>query len=320
MTKIDISIPKDKDGLKARFGDGAYSLTILALTVSFALFVSPLAAKYVKSGLQLCVYNVLPSTFPFFILSDLYISFGRPENLRWLGWVFERLFHIERGGACAFIVGITCGFPIGAIASTRLYRAGELSKESAERLMAISNLPSPAFIVGAVGVASFGSFKIGMCLLACTILSSLITATVLRTKKRHIGEVKAVTEIEFNLVKSIKSSGISAVNVCAFITAFSVVAGLISEFITIEPLRSVLIAFIEVSSASVHFASIFRSFPLFGIVGVAFSLGFGGISVMLQGAALADDTDLRQSRYFGIKALQGLTSALLAFLFFRFFI
>ena len=129
-------------------------LSILTLIFAFgiSLFFSDEIAHSVKSGLSLAVNVVIPSVFPFIILSDaLYsmLSFG-PSSV--IGRAFEWLFGISRNAVYAFLLGAVCGFPLGVKCTSDLYREGLISREEAEGLMGFCNNTGPAFLISGVGV------------------------------------------------------------------------------------------------------------------------------------------------------------------------
>ena len=65
------------------------------------------------------------------------------------------LFNVAPAGATAFVLGIISGFPLGAICAKDLYKAGNLSKPEAERLLTFCNNSGPLFIIGTVGAAIY---------------------------------------------------------------------------------------------------------------------------------------------------------------------
>ena len=81
-----------------------------ALAALFVLIVaSRQAIESARYGLQLCLELILPSLFPFFLISVLLSRLGLPLRLgRRLSRPAERLFGISGVGATALVVGL-CG-------------------------------------------------------------------------------------------------------------------------------------------------------------------------------------------------------------------
>ena len=124
---------------------------ISVLTVALSLFAtaqySDKIAHSVRSALSLCANVIIPSVFPFMILSEFMYSFLSFGALNRAGAVFERLFKINRCGIYPFLLGLTCGFPLGVKCASDMYRGGLLTKGEAERLIGFCNNTGPAFLV-----------------------------------------------------------------------------------------------------------------------------------------------------------------------------
>ena len=129
------------------------------------LWRSAVAAEAVRRGLTLCARSVIPALFPYFVVSGLFISLGFADGVgRRLEPLTRRLFGVGGAGASAFFLGLLGGYPVGGRTVGQLYRAGRLSKNEAERLLAFCNNAGPSFILGVVGdlplsrPCLFGSF------------------------------------------------------------------------------------------------------------------------------------------------------------------
>ncbi len=127
------------------------------------LWRSAVAAEAVRWGLTLCARSVIPALFPYFVVSGLFISLGFADGVgRRLEPLIRRLFGVGGAGASAFFLGLLGGYPVGGRTVGQLYRAGRLSKDEAERLLAFCNNAGPSFILGVVGAGCFGSLRTGI--------------------------------------------------------------------------------------------------------------------------------------------------------------
>ena len=111
------------------------------------LILSKEISTYALEGLDLAVKLILPSVFPFLLITDVLITSIRAEKVTVLHRAFERIFRISGEGIATFFCGILCGFPVGAKMSTELYKNGIISKCECERLMSFSNNASPAYVI-----------------------------------------------------------------------------------------------------------------------------------------------------------------------------
>ena len=97
-------------------------LTAALLAATAALVAAPRQAiEGAKNGLTLCGNVIIPSLFPFFVLSSLVVDLGLAAYLgRALEGVMRPLFRV--GGSCAAAVamGFVGGYPVGARTALQL--------------------------------------------------------------------------------------------------------------------------------------------------------------------------------------------------------
>ena len=300
-----------------RVGESMRALCLLMITVLFGLMLSSECVDYVKEGMRLAVGCVIPSSFPFMIITDWYVAYGRPENLRTAGKVFSGVFGFSPMALGAFICGNVGGFPIGAKMCAEAYESGELSKAEAERLMPLSNNPSCAFVIGGVGIGMWEDARIGFLLLASVMASTLTCSVILRQKYAKCDIIRDKTRQSYSFVNSVKSSGMSCVGIISFISIFSVAAGIIKKRVKNAHLSVFIYSFLEVTNA-VNTASEISAFPpTLRLAICGFALGFGGICVGMQSALFASRAGLGMRKYYLIKLLEGVLSASYATLFFN---
>ena len=198
------------------------------------------AAAAAREGLGLCLNVIIPSLFPFFVLSTLVVELGLAEYLgRALTHVTRPLFGI--GGACAsaLALGFIGGYPVGAKTAISLYEKGALSRTETERLLAFCNNAGPAFILGAVGAGIFASSRVGGILYLTHAAASLTVGLLFRFYRRApagpprsaplpreeepipAGRHRAI-RLPTAFVTSVGSSFQSILGICAFVIFFTV--------------------------------------------------------------------------------------------------
>ena len=282
-------------------------------------------SRAVSDGLLLCGSTVLPSLFPFMVLSSLFVELGLPQLLsRPLGRLMGPLFRVGGAGASAWVLGLTGGYPIGAKTVAQLYRAGLCTKDEACRLLTFCNNCGPAFIVGAVGCGLLHSRNSGFLLYGIHAVSSLIIGILFRfwggSDRIGPSDPPPVKSLSFSrsLTLSVQASLRACLNITAFILCFSALlrlmelsgaAGCIAGFLQRLPLgleprqaQGLTAGFLEFSSG------IFRLTDG-DLSAIAFLLGWGGLSVHCQTAAILADSGLPEWPCLIGKLLQAFVSA-----------
>lgn len=177
-------------------GKEAYRELLLGVAIvcaALALILWPKEAMAaMKDGLRLCGNVIIPSLFPFFVLSSLVVELGLS---RYLGKLFQPvmapLFRVNGACTSAVALGFVGGYPVGARTAIALYQSGQCSKTEAERLLAFCNNAGPAFILGVVGAGVFGSGTVGLLLYLAHIAASLCVGLLFRFYRPHEGPRRA---------------------------------------------------------------------------------------------------------------------------------
>lgn len=315
------------------------------LCATAALMVFPQeGVAAAKDGLLLCYNVIIPSLFPFFVLSSLVVELGLAG---YLGRVLERvmrpLFHVSGACASALALGFVGGYPVGAKTAISLYRSGACTKTEAERLLSFCNNSGPAFILGVVGTGVFASSRAGVLLCCAHAFSSVCIGILFRFYKADPkrGRARAAApqfqakRLSAALTGSITGSFLSTLNICAFVTFFTVVirmlfrsgilgmlAGVLGTVLaplgfTVTWAQSLLTGMIELTSGVWTLAG---GGALAGRMSMAaFMLGWAGVSVHCQVLSFLGDSGLSPRTYLVGKLLHGGLSAALIALFCRIF-
>jgi sporulation integral membrane protein YlbJ len=161
---------------------GSMALLLVLLIISFPdeAFQSSL------QGLGIWWNLVFPALLPFLILTELLIGFGVIQGLGALFHPFMRLFfRIPGVGGWALASGLIVGFPTGAKITADLIEKQLLTREEAERLVSLSHLCSPLFLLGVVGVGFLHQASLGVILAIVHYSSAWITALLMRNNKKE---------------------------------------------------------------------------------------------------------------------------------------
>lgn len=316
MTNADYTQKKNCAYKRIALGLWKRVLCCILLFAAFALSLlfSDEIAHSVKSGLLLCANVIIPSVFPFIVISDFLYASLDFSSLKCLGAAFERIFKIRRCGLYAFSLGILCGFPLGVKCARDLYTSGQISRDEAERLIGFSNNTGPAFLVSGVGLGLRGSIEEGVILYAVMVISALICGVIF-----SFGAALGVSNTEesdvnyrFSFTESIRNAGLNTLNICSYLTFFACLCGLLRKLLGECYLYIAIIPFLEIGSST----SILSKTALLSDMGSlalsAFATGFSGFSVHLQALSFLSGTDISAKRYFVMKLFQGAISLLLA--------
>ena len=263
------------------------------------------AAQAVRDGLALCTGSVIPALFPFLVVSRLFVDAGASPALGPLA----RLLGCSRAGARAFLLGLTGSYPVGARTVAQLYRRGGISRREACRLLLFSNNCGPAFILGVAGLGCFGSLRAGVLLWGVHILAALVIALALPRRaaepSERPGSVPARPALVPALIAAVRDAAGTMVYICGFVVFFLVLLRVMGRVTGLS--HPVLSGAVELTQGILALPHTRR-----GFVWAAGLLGWGGLSVHGQSAAVLSGTDLPMGPYLAAKAAHAAVSVLLA--------
>lgn len=282
-------------------------LTLAAMVGLLAL--SAQAAEAVREGLRLCTASVLPSLFPFMVLSTFFaeiVNFSAFGSK--LQQIAGRVLGCSTGGIGVFFLSLLGGYPVGPRLIAQLVRAGRLSREEAEHLLLFCNNAGPAFVLGLVGLGRFGALSYGIYLYLIHAAAAALTALLFRPKVPFpvVGNRPTASKPYAEaLVDAIGGAGGTMVQLCSFITFFYTVLRLFSEKTGIS--HPLVLGFVELTQGILQLPDTRAGFVL-----AAALLSWGGLSVHCQTAAVLSGTGLPLKNHLQGKICQTILATLLA--------
>lgn len=312
------------------------TLAVLGCALALVLYPEE-AVGAAGESLQLCLNVVIPSLFPFFVISSLVVELGLAERLgRLAGPLMRRLFNVNGSCAAAFILGFIGGYPVGARTAIALYERGECSRREAERLLSFCNNSGPAFILGVVGASVFSDGRVGLLLYCAHGAASVLTGICFRRSRSGSDVRQSVSAREVTsrpgfaaaFVSGVKSAVASSLNICGFVIFFAVLikllmisgllgsaaaglAALLSPFgMDAATAQHLLTGAIELTSGVWSLSGAAEELST-GAAMAAFMLGWAGVSVHCQTLSFLCDSGLSGKNYILGKLLHGAFSAVL---------
>lgn len=246
-----------------------FSLVFLVLAM---LIINPyVAKKSALEGLSLCGTILIPSLFPFTVIS-IFISKSGLLNLLYLPkkiMPYKKLLII-------FLISAIGGYPVGAKIISEEYKNGDLNYKNANLLLHCCINGGPSFIILTVGSGILRSLAAGIILYISNILASIIIFLTLKNRfdlSNNNKQTPQKCNLTENFVNSVAASSSAMISVCAYVVIASTLIGIIKSSELNEYIKLVFIALTEISNAVINFKNLYLLSAL---------LGFSGISIIFQ--------------------------------------
>lgn len=283
--------------------------TPIAASIAMLVLIldSPTALMGAKSGIEACLQSVIPSLFPFFVLSILLTSSltgSRSPVLRPLSVCTG----IPFGSGSILLTGLLGGYPVGAQAVSAAHSNGTLTDAEAARMMVFCNNAGPAFIFG-MTTTLLPSSRYAWLLWTIQLLSAFLTALILPGKTYR--QITLPPTAQPTIAQALSASVRIMASVCGWVVLFRVLLAfgerwLFWSFPTwLQALITGLLELANGCFALMNVENIGLRFLL-----CAGILSFGGLCVWLQTLSVAGTVNMRL--YLPGKLLQSTVAVTLA--------
>ena len=268
------------------------------------------ALEGARLGAELCLRTVIPSLFPFFVLSILFTGsiLGTPVRILRLP---GKLCGIPKGTEPLLLAGFLGGYPVGAQTISSAYHAGQLQKNDAHRMLAFCNNAGPSFLFG-MTAPMFPDKGMVWTLWLIHMVSAVLTAVIL--PRNQTGNVRLQTAPPVTLSAAMTKALSVMASVCGWVILFRVIIQFLDRWILWilpDAAKVPIIGMLELSNGCCELLVIENTGLRFLVC--AGMLAFGGLCVTMQTVSVTKGLKLR-SYFFG-KTLQTASSILLAYIF-----
>lgn len=277
-----------------------HKLIFVSLCAIILILDSQHAFIGASEGIRLCIESVIPSLFPFFFISTIITTL--------LKTTIRRTTDINK---ILLLIGYISGYPIGAKTVHQAYKDGQISKDHAEKMLAICNNAGPAFIFGVLShlfprkilLWSIWGTQISSSLI---ILSFLSHNNAANKQNSYSQDSKSITQSLQNAIQSMAS-------VCGWVILFKTFLSILNYRLLsyITPIaRIILTGICELTNGCFSLSSI-ESQPEKYLLCNIF-LSFGGLCITMQTSSVS--TPLRIKKYLKLKVAQCAIAGTIAYL------
>lgn len=288
------------------------ALTAAAAGSALILFLA-LPARYaesVKTGAGIWAVSVLPATLPLLFLTGLLADtplFARITSF--FAPAAGKLLRVSGAGACAGMLSLLSGYPVGARTVADLKAAGRIGESELLRVSALASTSGPAFLVGAVGAGMFASPKIGWILFLSHALGVLLVCLALRVTAKEVPVSRMQAPRPRPLGEVLSGAVASVLTVGGAVAIFYAFGAMIADMGALLSLPWECVVFLrgllEMTSGCAAFAGNASPFALFCC---AFFVTFGGVSVLLQQLTFLGPAGIDGKKFVAVKLVQGLVA------------
>ncbi len=284
--------------------------------------------RYAFEGLTQWSTRMVPTLFPFMVLSSLMIYSGADKQLgKILSYILKPFLKLTDYGIYAATMGFLCGFPMGAKVVSELYIARKITAREAQLLIAFCNNIGTAYFLGLIlpilhilGYHSTIPFLFGMYGIPF-LYGVLLSYRYMNENKIPVTQQNTKTECmnssTAELLSKVCMDNIQAIlllgGYVTFINAFRVIFDCLPMT---HNMAAVLGCFLEIISGipNIYSSGLIAASKMFWIMSC---LSFNGISCMIQAGSFLEKAKLPVGHYILHKLILTGISMIYYFLLFK---
>lgn len=295
-----------------------YFSIIFILICLVVLFRYPDESKNgVIKGIEICLYTIIPSLFPFMTLSTYTVKSNILSPFyKLLSGTSKAFFKQPPCAISVIILSMIGGFPVGIKMANDLYMQGQITNEQAQRLCLFCMNGGPAFVITTVGLSMLGSMKAGIIIYVSLCISAFVSGVIssfVADKKDFSKNEKSDISLPLSsLSVAISDSMQSIITICAWVILFSSATSCLKSVGLSEKAYLVVCSLLEVTNGCILLSGK-ASIPV--IAGI---IGFGGLCVHFQVLSFLKNTGMKYGYFLVSRVLNGTLSAIFTQLFLLF--
>ena len=294
---------------------GSCIIIIIALLNNKQLIVST-----VIYSLDLWINTIIPSLFPFFVISDILIKYNITNYIpNFIKNIFCKLFKVSEYSIGIFFLSMISGFPSNARNTKQYYEEGYISLDEANHILSFTHFSNPLFILSTVAVFFLHHEEYGIVILLSHYLSNIVLGIISRRNltsnlNHYTKPNKKSQNFGLVLTKAISSSMDTILLIFGTLTCFLIIASLLINSLHLSLYPSALLKCILEVTMGIKSLSLLPLPDIYKIVITSMAISFGGLSVHMQVISQICDTDISYSSFFIGRIFQMIISGVLAYL------
>ena len=279
----------------------------------------------ISYSLRLWVNSIIPSLFPFFVVSEILISYNITSYIpKSLKIIFKKLFNVNDSILTLFFLSIISGFPSSSKNIRYMYDNDLIDENIASHALIFTHFANPLFILGTVSVFFLHDERLGLIILISHYLPNVILGIITRNNIQNTNNETNYNNISISFSKifisSIKNSIDTLFMILGILTCFMVMSTIITNIFSFDIYTESLIKGVLEMTMGLKSISVLNIPDFYKVIISSMILSFGGISVHMQILSFIEDTNISYKPFFIARIYHSILSGVFAYVLYYIFI
>ena len=296
-------------------------ITLFAFIISIFLILinSYEIMESISFSFSLCINNLFPSLIPFILLSNILIEYDFINDINdILKVIITKIFKVNKNCSFAFVMSILSGTPSNAKYLKDLLDNKLITVKDCNKCLIFLHFTNPIFVIGTIGLIFFNNKRIGLIILICHYISTLIIGFFNRNSSysnlnpNNFNKNFIIKEKKF--ISILKNSINNTINtlllILGIITTCIIITCILDNIFFLDNDFKFIYGFIEMTQGLKYLSLSDLSIKLKASIS-SFLISFGGLCIHAQVFSILDDKKIRYLPYLISRIVHGLISFIL---------
>lgn len=298
------------------------TIIIISFLILFfeILFNKTLVFDTISYSLNIWASTLIPSMFPFFVISNILISYNITNYIpKILKQIFSKIFNVREEIISIFFLSLFSGFPSNAINTRNLYNKKLITTEEASHALTFTHFANPLFVLSTIAVLFLNNETYGYLILFSHYLGNIIVG-ILFSKYSPTNNINYKPNLNKSqsfsntLIKAIKSSIDTLLLILGTLTCFLIISALIINKLNVNPYLSSIIKGILEMTMGLKAISLLIIPDIYKVVISTMIISFGGLAVHLQVLSGLVDTNISYQPFFVARLIHSIISGFICYI------
>lgn len=294
-------------------------ILICIITLIELLLNKTLVFNTISYSMNIWVNSIIPSLFPFFIISDILINYNITKYIpNPIKKTLKKLFNISDNSITIFFLSLLSGFPSNARNTKTMYEMNLISKNEANHTLIFTHFSNPLFILGTLSIFFLHNETYGYIILISHYIGNIVLGILTRKHSYKDNTITYVPNINKNfpkiMINAIKNSIDTLLTILGTLTCFLVLSSLIINRINLDSYtESILKGILEITMG-LKDLSLLNIKDIYKVVISTMLISFGGLSVHMQVLSFIIETDIEYKPFFIARIFHAIIAGIISFI------
>lgn len=296
-------------------------IIILCLIALIELLINKeIIFKTISYSLNIWVNSLIPSLFPFFVISDILINYNITNYIPPVTKkIFTKIFNISNNIVTIFFLSLISGFPSSARNIKLMLDNNLITKKEGTHTLIFTHFSNPLFILGTVSLF-LNSNTLALIILISHYIPNIILGIITRnlnTPTKNIITNNKIISFPNILINSIKKSIDTLLMILGTLSIFLVISGIIINRLNLNIYsQSILKCILEItmglkSISELNIPNIYKT------IISSMAISFGGLSIHIQVLSFIEEYKLSYKTFLISRFYHSILSGIIAFILYK---